>query len=64
MHISWRVVEVVGNGQSKAGYTFLGLFRVASYESKKAPAIGPDMPGGHKRHLTNTGANFISIPPI
>ena len=35
MHISGRVVEVVGDGQPKAGYTFLGLFRVTSYESKK-----------------------------
>ena len=31
-------------------YLLLGLF-------KEVPAIGPDKPGGPKKHLTNTGAN-------
>ena len=43
-------------------YLPIGVFGV-SMSPRSAIVIGPDKPGGPKKHLTNTG-NIRPIPPI
>ena len=54
-----------GDEQPEAGYSYplLGLFGLASYDSKK-PAIGSNIPRGPERHLTTTGVIFRSVPSM
>ena len=50
-------------GKLEAGYTFQ-LDCLEQLRVQEVLVIGPDNTGGLKRHLTSTGVNIRSIPPM